>query len=76
MCEHNNKAYSLQVLTIYPPQSLYICKDCGHEGTERGTMNISDYEETKRKFSKRDIATTFTITDRSNNVLNDSNGQI
>jgi hypothetical protein len=50
-CKHNNKAYAgFQYLTN-PPQTPWICKDCGHEGKDMEMhCSFNEYEETKRRF--------------------------
>lgn len=54
-CEHKNKAYSPNgvTLTCYPPihVSYWICKDCGHKGEDshRAELDI-EYDTLNQKF--------------------------
>ena len=53
-CKHLNRSWASYELTSYPPIRPWICKDCGYEGNERGTVSDSDYAKTKEKFAKND----------------------
>lgn len=50
-CKHENKSYAPYVLTSYPPQYPWICRDCGKNGVDRGTIaKENDYAAVKQKF--------------------------
>lgn len=48
-CQHD-KVFSNIVLTSNPPQYPWICRKCGFEGVDRGTMYVDEYSEIKRRF--------------------------
>lgn len=51
-CKHD-KAFSSMVLMSNPPQYPWICRKCGQEGRDRGTLIENDYPEIKEKFNKQ-----------------------
>lgn len=52
-CAHNNRSYAPYILTSYPPQQKWICRDCGFEGIEIRQPINNDYQEIIEKFQSQ-----------------------
>ena len=52
-CEHQNKVYSNFTYASNPPQTPWICMDCGFKGVNRGKQESDNYEFFIRKFENQ-----------------------
>ena len=51
-CNHN-KVYANYILTSNPPQSPWICSECGETGTDKGSYSGGDpYSDLVKKFAE------------------------